>query len=137
MAANGFDVAAGDTWARQRALVGGPRAAPASRGRTSRDSSAASTTATARCRTVKGVVFVVGVGQATADLSTYKVNTQDWYQDAAFWSECRAYVSDWSQELYGDVRDYAVAGASRSEAARLDLNDYLQHAAGARERRAR
>jgi hypothetical protein len=37
-----------------------------------------------------------------------------------------AYVSDWSQEVYGDVRNYAVAGAGT--AARRDaLNEYLQH----------
>ena len=36
------------------------------------------------------------------------------------------YVSDWSQEVYGDVRSWAVPGASAST--RRDyLNDYLQH----------
>ena len=32
---------------------------------------------------------------------------------------CRTYVSDWSQEVYGDVRSYAVPGASTSVRARL------------------
>ena len=36
------------------------------------------------------------------------------------------YVGDWSQEVYGDVRDYAVAGASPATRASY-LNDYLQH----------
>ena len=36
------------------------------------------------------------------------------------------YVSDWAQEVYGDVRNYAVPGASTSD--RRDyMNDYLQH----------
>jgi len=36
------------------------------------------------------------------------------------------YVSDWSQEVYGDARDYAVGGASASTRASY-LNDYLEH----------
>jgi hypothetical protein len=36
------------------------------------------------------------------------------------------YVADWSQEVYGDVRSYAIPGADA--ATRRDyLNDYLQH----------
>ena len=53
---------------------------------------------------------------------------QDWYEDAAFWSDLSRYASDWSQELYGDVRTYAVAGMTR-EARRDSLNEYLQHQA--------
>ena len=37
-------------------------------------------------------------------------------------------VGDWQQEVYGDVRKYAVPGASR-EARRDALNEYLQHPA--------
>jgi hypothetical protein len=37
-------------------------------------------------------------------------------------------VSDWQQEVFGDVRKYAVPGASR-EARRDALNEYLQHPA--------
>jgi hypothetical protein len=36
------------------------------------------------------------------------------------------YVSDWSQELYGDVRNYAVPDAPLASR-RDSLNDYLQH----------
>jgi hypothetical protein len=39
-----------------------------------------------------------------------------------------AYVSDWSQEVYGDVRSWAVPGAS-NDVRREYLNDYLQHVA--------
>ena len=131
MAAAGFDVAAGDTWAvnelssavrigtgasRQniRDLVhglydgdGGPPA--------------------------KGVVFVTGIAQPTASLDTYKARLESWLQDAEFWGDMSAYVSDFLQEDYGDVRDYAVAGADVPT--RLGfLNAYLQHvlALGAR-----
>ena len=37
-----------------------------------------------------------------------------------------AYVSDWSQEVYGDFRRYAVPGAP-IQVRRDYLNDYLQH----------
>ena len=52
----------------------------------------------------RGVVFVIGVAQSTGDLSVYQARLQDWYEDAAFWQDLSRYVSDWSQELYGDVR---------------------------------
>src|SRR5262249_38250490 len=75
---------------------------------------------------VKGVVFVPGIGQSTADLSVYQSRLEDWYVDSAFWADMSAYVSDWSQEVYGDVRDYAVAGAP-PDARRDALAEYLQH----------
>jgi hypothetical protein len=124
MAAAGFAVAAGDTWAvnelssavrvgtgtsRQdiRDLVhglydgdGGPPA--------------------------KGVVFVTGIGQPTGSLDTYKARLESWLQDAGFWGDMSAYVSDYLQENYGDVREYAVAGADVPT--RLGyLNAYLEH----------
>jgi hypothetical protein len=74
----------------------------------------------------KGAVFIVGVGQATLDVSTYKGNLQAWLTDAAFWQDMAAYVEDWSQELYGDVRNYAVPG-STTTVRRDALNEYLQH----------
>jgi hypothetical protein len=79
----------------------------------------------------KGGVFDIGMGQAgggpgASDLSTYKTQLEGWLQDSAFWNDMSRYVSDWSQELYGDVRNYAVPGAPL--ATRRDfLNDYLQH----------
>jgi hypothetical protein len=74
----------------------------------------------------RGVVFMVGLAQPTAELSTYKGHLQNWLQDAAFWTDMAAYVRDWSQESYGDVRSYAVPGAAL--AARRDaLRSYLGH----------
>ena len=81
MAAAGYDVAAGDTWAlnelssavrqgtgnaraNMRAfldgLYDGRRTPPAAR----------------------GVVFIAGIGQGTSDLSLYQARLQDWYEDA-------------------------------------------------------
>jgi hypothetical protein len=69
---------------------------------------------------------VVGVGQQTTDTSLYQTNLQNWLSDSAFWTDMSKYVSDWSQEVYGDVRNYAVPDAPL--ATRRDyLNDYLQH----------
>jgi hypothetical protein len=74
----------------------------------------------------KGGVFDIGVGQGTRDLSTYKGQLEAWLQDGAFWSDMSRYVSDWSQELYGDPRNDDVAGAPL--ATRRDyLTDYLRH----------
>lgn len=124
MAAAGFDVAAGDTWAvnelpstvrsgagatrtNARELVrglyegdGGPRA--------------------------RGVVFVVGLGQSSTNVAVYQTNLQNWLADQSFWLDMSAYVSDWSQEVYGDVRRYAVPGAA-IQTRRDYLNEYLQH----------
>lgn len=76
--------------------------------------------------TARGTVFIIGMGQGTLDLSTYKTTLKNWLQDTAFWTDMNAYVSDWAQEVYGDFRNYGVAGSSL--ATRRDyLNDYLQH----------
>lgn len=48
---------------------------------------------------VRGVVFSAGLSSATDELSVYQSRLQDWYEDAAFWTEMQAYVSDWAQEL--------------------------------------
>ena len=77
-------------------------------------------------RPTRGAVFVVGLGQQTNDLSLYQTNLQNWLSDNSFWTDMSTYVSDWSQEVYGDVRNWAVPGAD--VATRRDsLNDYLQH----------
>jgi hypothetical protein len=74
----------------------------------------------------RGVVFVVGVGQSAPGLPLYQVNLQNWMTDSAFWTDMSAYVSDWSQEVYGDVRRYAVPGFS-ADMRRDYLIDYLDH----------
>ena len=120
----GFDIAAGDTWAVNefpstvRSGAGSARANARElvRGLFQSDGT----------RTARGVVFIVGIGQSTGNVSVYQANLQNWLADVAFWSDMSAYVSDWSQEVYPDYRRYAVPGADL--AVRRDyLNDYLQH----------
>jgi hypothetical protein len=75
---------------------------------------------------VRGAIFVVGVGQRTSDTSLLQTNLQNWYSDAAFWTDMDTYVSDWGQEVYGDARNHGVPGAAE-ETRREYANDYLQH----------
>ena len=124
MAAAGYDVSAGDTWVVNEATsavrrgTGNARANLREflRGLYQGDGT----------KPMRGAVFVIGVGQRTSDVSLYQSTLQSWLADSDFWAEVAAYVSDWSQEVYGDVRTWAVPGASLS--IRRDyLNDYLQH----------
>jgi hypothetical protein len=124
MAAAGFDVSAGDTWALNEVTSAVRRGTGTARndlrdflhGLYEGDGT----------QPAKGVVFVIGVGQRARDISVYQTNLQNWFTDSAFWADMSAYVSDWSQEVYGDVRSYAVPDTPI--AVRRDyLNDYLQH----------
>jgi hypothetical protein len=124
MAQAGFDIQAGDTWAinefpstvRSNSGTARANARELVRGLYEGDGS----------RTARGVVFTVGIGQATTNVSVYQTNLQNWLADVAFWTDMSQYVSDWSQEVYGDFRRYAVPGAPIT--LRRDyLNDYLQH----------
>ena len=125
MAAQGLDVASGDTWSVN-------------------ESSSAVRTGTGAARqnlrdlvrglytgdggpTAKGIVFVVGgANQGSTSLGTYKGTLQMWFADTAFWSDMSSYVSDWSQEAYGDVMKYAVAGATPDVRAG-ELAAWLEH----------
>jgi len=124
MATAGYDVALGDTWVLNelttavRRGTGNARANVREfiRGLYEGDGT----------RPTRGAVFVIGFGQRSGDVSLYQTNLQNWLADTAFWTDMTAYVSDWVQEVYGDVRSYAVPGVPAS--VRRDyLNDYLQH----------
>jgi hypothetical protein len=125
MAAAGFDVAAGDTWAVNefpssvRRNVGTARADARNfvRGLYDGDGQPA-----------QGAVFVIGVLHGTKDASAYKSTLKTWLADAPFWLDMDRAVRFWAQEVYGDARRWGVAGAT--PALRRDyLNDFLQHAA--------
>jgi hypothetical protein len=124
MAAAGFDVARGDTWVvneANSAVRRGDGNARANvrellRGLYEGDGT----------RPTRGAVFIIGVGQRTSDLTLYQNTLQDWLSDSAFWTDVATYVTDWSQEVYGDVRSFAVPGAPLA-VRREYLNDYLQH----------
>ena len=80
---------------------------------------------------IKGGVLDIGINQpgsgpGASDLTVYKRQLEGWLQDEGFWEDMSRYVSDWSQGLYGDVRNYAVPGAPLANR-RDSLNDYLQH----------
>jgi hypothetical protein len=124
MAAAGFDVALGDSWVLNEMTTAIRRGAGDARanireflrGLYEGDGS----------RPTRGAVFVVGFGQRTGDVSLYQTNLQNWFTDTAFWTDMTTYVSDWTQEVYGDVRSWAVPGAP-NDVRRDHLNDYLQH----------
>ncbi len=54
---------------------------------------------------------MIGFGQRTSDVSVYQNTLQGWLTDSAFWTDMATYVSDWSQEVYGDLRAHAVPGS--------------------------
>jgi hypothetical protein len=129
MGAAGFDLAAGDGWIVNELSSGVRRDLPDAReevlafahGLYDGDGGPA----------VKGAVFSIGLSQAGAgpgavDLSTYKNQLESFQQDETFWQELGRYVGDWSQELYGDVHNFAVPGLSL--AGRRDaLQEWLEH----------
>lgn len=124
MAVAGYDVALGDTWALNE-LTSAVRRGDGNartnireflRGLYEGDGS----------RPTRGAALVIGFGQRTADVSAYQSTLQAWLSDTAFWTDMATYVSDWSQEVYGDLRSHAVPGSDVS-VRREFLNDYLQH----------
>ena len=125
MAAAGYDVAAGDTWALNE-LSSAVRQGTGNARANMRAFLNGLYDGDGTLPAARGPVFIAGIGQATTDLSLYQARLQDWYEDAGFWNDLSRFASDWSQEVYGDVRHYAVAGATR-EARRDLLNEYLQH----------
>ena len=128
MATAGYDVSLGDLWAMNEV----PSQVRQNAGQARRnlldflgalyegDGSAAPT---------KGLVFVVGVGQRTQNLSVYLANLRGWLADSSFWTAADASVRFWAQEVYGDVRAWGVAGAPRLTKAR-HLIEYVMHPLG-------
>lgn len=125
MAAAGYDVSRGDTWALNEVPAPVRQGAGRSRrnlldflrGLYEGDGTAAAT---------KGLVFIVGLGQRTQNLSVYKANLRGWLADSAFWTEADGYVRSWAQETYGDVRAWGVPDAPAMTRAR-QLTEYLMH----------
>jgi hypothetical protein len=120
MAAAGFSTSAGDTWAMNE-LSSAVRASTGAARRNALDLLHGLAN-----DGVRGIAFTTGIGQPTPDLTTYQINLQDWLQDTPFWTEVSGYVADWAQENYGDIRNYAAAGASPQQR-RDALVQYLGH----------
>lgn len=127
MAATGYDVGLGDTWALNE-LSSAVRQGTGNARANMRAFLNGLYDGDGTLPVARGTVFIAGIGQATTDLSLYQARLQDWYEDTAFWNDLSRFAGDWSQEVYGDVRHYAVPGATR-EARRGLLNEYLQHQA--------
>ena len=125
MAAAGYDVGAGDTWALNE-LSSAVRRGDGTWRTDVRELVRGLFDAGGEQPPAPGVVFVVGVGQRVTSVATYKARLQEWLQDSAFWVDMNAYVGDWAQEVYGDVRSYAAPGSSVIER-RDALTDYLDH----------
>ena len=119
MAAAGFSTAAGDTWALNELSSAVRTGSGAAR------QNALEFMRGLASDGVKGVVFAAGVSQS-GDPTAYKVNLQGWLSDDGFWSAAAQYASDWAQENYGDVRDYAVAGSTPQQR-RDQMVQYLGH----------
>ena len=125
VAAAGYDVGAGDTWALNE-LSSAVRRGDGTWRTDVRELVRGLFDAGGEQPPAPGVVFVVGVGQRVTSVATYKARLQEWLQDSAFWVDMNAYVGDWAQEVYGDVRSYAAPGSSVSQR-RDALTDYLDH----------
>ena len=124
MEAAGYDVTAGDTWAINelpssvrrdrtmrravrdvvRGLYEGPPGAP----------------------DVRGIVFIIGMGHRTVNLSVYEPQIRDWLTDAVFWADMNRTVRFWAQEVYADPAHTCVPGASTGLQSRY-LNEYTMH----------
>ena len=76
--------------------------------------------------TVRGVVFLAGMGQTLQNFSVYKPSVKNWLQQDAFWSAMNSYVKWFSYEVYADPHDNCVPGSNvPADAEQLDA--YLEH----------
>ena len=125
MAASGFNVAGGDSWSVNELSSAVRRGDGDARAQV-RDLVRGLYEGDGTGPRVKGSVLVAGFSQSGTYLSVYKSNLQAWFEDTAFWSDMSSYVSDWSQEVYGDVRNYAAPGATLAQR-RDALKAYVAH----------
>jgi hypothetical protein len=125
MAAAGYDVALGDTWAVNEF----PSSVRRDLGTAREDAREfVQGLYEGEGRPVQGAVFVIGVMHGTKDASLYKSTLKTWLADAPFWLDMQRAVRFWGQEVYGDARRWGVVGAPPT--LRRDyLNDFLQHSA--------
>jgi hypothetical protein len=125
MAAAGYDVARGDTWA----LNEFPSSVRRGLGTAREDARAfVAGLYEGDGRPAQGAVFVIGVMHGTTNASLYKSTLKTWLADTPFWLDMSRAVRFWAQEVYGDARRWGVPGATVS-LRRDHLNYFLQHAA--------
>lgn len=125
MAAAGYDVANGDTWAVNE-LPSTVRRDVGTARRDAREFLGGLYEGDGR--PAQGAVFVIGVMHGTNDASAYKSTLKGWLADTPFWLDMQRTVRFWAQEVYGDARRWGVPGAP-VDARREYLTDFLQHVA--------
>ena len=125
MTATGFDISAGDTWVVNE-FSSAVRVGTGTARQNVRDLVRGLSEGDGSQPSAKGMIFVVGVGQNGLSFPQYKATLESWFQDQNFWNDMTSYVSDFFQEAYGDLRNYAVAGADPPTRAN-SLNAFLQH----------
>lgn len=124
MEAAGYDVDAGDTWAVNE-LPSSVRSEPDVREAVVdllhglHDGPEGATPAT-------GVVFIVGMGHGTMNVSEYEPLLKDWLEDADFWAAVNPYARHWAQAVYADPDWSCVDGTTTAERSAA-VNAYVQH----------
>ena len=86
MAAAGYDVAAGDTWALNE-LSSAVRQGAGSARANMRAFLDGLHDGDGALPAARGAVFITGMGQGPAELSVYQSRLQDWYEDEGFWRD--------------------------------------------------
>src|SRR5207248_1960868 len=97
MAAAGYDIASGDTWALNE-LPSTVRRNEQNARTNMRDFIAGLSMGDGTVPVSKGVVFVIGLAQTLSDTSTYHATLEGWLQDEPFWTDMARYVKFWAQE---------------------------------------
>ena len=123
MAAAGYDVNAGDTWAINEF--------PASTRTGDNDVWQHERAAVMALATgdggnvVQGVVFLAGMGQTLQDTSVYKSNMEGWLRQTPWWNDMASYVRSFAYEVYADPHDSCAGSNVMADMEHLDA--YLEH----------
>lgn len=121
MAAAGYDVAGGDTWAINEfplSTHSGDNDVWA------HERSAVEGLYSGGGTTSQGVVYIAGMGQGLANFSVYKPNIENWLQQDGYWADMNRYVRWFSVEVYADPH---LSCASDVVSNRENIDAYLEH----------
>jgi hypothetical protein len=124
MAAAGYDVAAGDTWAINEFPT--TTRSGESDVWTHERSAVKGLAIGDGTLTSKGVVYTAGMGQTLANTSVLKSNIENWLQQDAFWADMGRYVQWYAYEVYADPHDNCVIGSNVLDDAD-HISAYVEH----------
>lgn len=127
MAAAGYDVRRGETWAINE-LPSTIRSRADTR-RRARDLIRGLYTGPRGAAPLAGAVLIVGVGQSMRNFGPYKESLRGWLQDSAFWSAITPHVAWWGQEVYASCSRVCVPGRVRIAERSTAINDFSEHIA--------